>query len=256
MPKLAVVTGASGGFGLELAKVLAAEGYDLVLVARSEAKLRAIAEELQARHGVDARPVVADLAVSDAAERLFAEVPRCDVLINNAGFATNERFDRIGEERITQEIVLDVLTLTMLTREYLPGMIERRDGKILNVASTAGLLPGPFMAVYYACKAYVISFSLAIAEELRGSGVTVSCFAPGTMDTGFAARANSGTTPLFSLPRANPATMARAAYRGLLRGKALNVPWPPSNWLVDLSARLVPRRILVPFSRIAVERKR
>jgi len=253
--KLAIVTGASGGFGLEIAKLLAADGYDLALVARSEAKLNAIAQELHARHGVDARPIVADLAVVDAADRLFTEVSHCDVLINNAGFATNDRFDRIAEDRITQEIVLDVLTLTKLARKYLPAMIERRDGKILNVASTAGLLPGPFMAVYYACKAYVISFSQAIAEELRGSGVTVSCFAPGAMETGFAARANAGTTPLFSLPRANPAKMAKTAYRGMLRGKALNIPWPPSNWLVDIGARFVPRGILIPISRKAVERK-
>ena len=253
--RLAIVTGASGGFGLEMAKVLAAGDHDLVLVARSETKLRVAARELHARHGIEARPLVADLAAVDAADRLFADVPRCDVLINNAGFATNERFDRIDEDRIVQEILLDVLTLTTLTRKYLPAMIERRDGKILNVASTAGFLPGPFMAVYYACKAYVISFSLAIAEELRGCGVTVSCFAPGTMATGFAARANSGKTPLFSLPRADPTAMANVAYRGLLRGKTLNVPWPPSNRLVDLAARLLPRGIMIPISRRAVERK-
>jgi uncharacterized protein len=253
--KLALVTGASGGLGLEFAKLLAADGYDLALVARSGEQLVEIARELGARHNVEALPIVADLATLDAADALVAKVPRCDVLINNAGFATNERFDRIAESRITQEIVLDVLTLTRLTRKYLPAMIEQHDGKILNVASTAGLLPGPFMAVYYACKAYVISFSQAITEELRGTGVTVSCFAPGSMETGFAARANAGETLLFSLPLSNAATMAKAGYRGLLRGKALNIPWPPSNWLVDLSARLTPRRILIAISRKAVERK-
>ncbi len=253
--KLALVTGASGGLGLELAKLLAAGGYDLVLVARSEEKLRDAARDLASAHGVDAKPVVADLATSDAAGTLFAQVPRCDVLVNNAGFATNDRFERIGESRITEEIVLDVLTLTRLTRKYLPGMIERRDGKILNIASTAGFLPGPFMAVYYACKAYVISFSQAIAEELRGSGVRVSCFAPGSIHTGFAQRANSGSTPLWILPASNATTMAKSAYRGLMRGTVLNVPWPPSNWLVDLSARLTPRAILRFVSRKANERR-
>jgi uncharacterized protein len=253
--KLALVTGASGGLGLELAKLLAAGGYDLVLVARSEEKLRDAARDLAAKYGIDATPIVADLATVNAADALFAQVPRCDVLINNAGFATNERFERIEESRIAEEILLDVLTLTRLTRKYLPAMIERHDGRILNVGSTAGFLPGPYMAVYYACKAYVISFSQAIAEELRGSGVTVSCFAPGTMHTGFSARANSGTTPLWILPASNAATMAKSAYRGLMRGTVLNIPWPPSNWLVDLSARLAPRAMLRFVSRKANERR-
>ena len=251
--KLAVVTGASGGLGLEFAKLLAADGYDLALVARSEEKLQNVAQKLSADHCVEVFPVAADLARIDAADSLVAKVPRCDVLINNAGFASNGRFDRLDEARITQEIVLDVLTLTRLTRKYLPGMIERRDGKILNVASTAGFLPGPFMAVYYACKAYVISFSQAIAEELRGGGITVSCFCPGATETGFADRAGARETLLFKLPRSSAAAMATAGYRGLHEGKLVNVPWPPSNWFVELSARIAPRRFLLWVSRKTVE---
>lgn len=241
------------GLGLEFAKLCARDGYDLALVARSEAKLRDACAALERDYGISARAIVEDLAVPDAAGKVFAQVPACDVLINNAGFGSNGRFDRIDDARITQEITLDVVTLTRLTRAYLPGMIERRAGKVLNVASTAGLLPGPFMAVYYASKAYVVSFSQAIAEELRGTGVTVTCFCPGATDTNFAARADMGSTLLFKLPVADAPSMAKAGYRAMQRGKLVAIPWPPSNWFVDLSARLTPRRPLLWFSRKAVE---
>jgi uncharacterized protein len=252
--KLALITGASGGIGLEFARMLAADGYDLALVARSGAKLADVAASLQAQHGIDVTAISMDLAQPDAADALAARVARCDVLINNAGFATNRRFDRIEEERISQEIVLDVLTLTKLTRKYLPTMIERGDGKVLNVASTAGFLPGPFMAVYYASKAYVISFSQAISEELRGTGVTVSCLCPGATATGFADRAQTHGTLLFKMPLASARDVARAGYRGMLRGRMVIVPWPPSNWFVDLAARVTPRRLLLWISRKTVER--
>jgi short-subunit dehydrogenase len=252
--KLALITGASGGLGLEFARLFAKDGYQLALVARSEAKLRDVAKTLAGEHGIDATPIVLDLAQPAAADELVARVPRCDVLVNNAGFASNGRFDRLDESRIAEEIVLDVLTLTRLTRKYLPGMIERCDGKVLNVASTAGFLPGPFMAVYYACKAYVISFSQAVAEELRGTGVTVTCLCPGATATGFAERAGAGRSMLFgALPLGNAAAVARAGYRAMQRGKLVEVPWPPSNWFVELSARLTPRRLLLWISRRTVE---
>jgi len=240
--------------GLEFAKLAAADGYDLALVARSEDKLHAIAADLRNEHGVDVTVVALDLAVPSAADGVFARVPRCDVLVNNAGFATNGRFEGIEESRIEQEIVLDVLTLTNLTRKYLPAMIERKRGKVLNVASTAGMLPGPFMAVYYASKAYVMSFSQAVAEELRGTGVTVTCFCPGSTQTGFADRANTNETLLFKLiPIANAAKMAKAGYDGMKAGKLVVVPWPLFNKIVELSSHVTPRRLLLWFSRKAVE---
>lgn len=251
--KLALVTGASSGMGLEFARLLAKDGYDLALVARSETTLRDVAQNLASEYGVEATPVALDLARPESADELVARVPHCDVLVNNAGFASNGRFDRIEESRIAEEIVLDVLTLTRLTRKYLPAMIERRDGKVLNVASTAGFLPGPFMAVYYASKAYVISFSQALFEELRGTGVSVTCFCPGATDTRFAERAQTGETLLFKLPVSKARDMAAAGYRAMQRGKLVLVPWPPSNWFVELSARLAPRRMLLWFSRKAVE---
>lgn len=251
--KLALVTGASSGLGLEFARLLAKDDYDLALVARSETKLSDVAVNLRNAYGVEAIPVALDLARPGSADEVVKRVPYCDVLINNAGFATNGRFDRIEEDRISEEIALDVLTLTRLARKYLPAMIERGEGKVLNVASTAGFLPGPFMAVYYASKAYVVSFSQAVAEELRGTGVTITCFCPGATDTGFAERARTRETLLFKLPVSSAQDMAAAGYRAMQRGKLLLVPWPPSNWLVDLAARLTPRRVLLWFSRKAVE---
>src|SRR5579884_3955262 len=193
--KLALVTGASGGIGLEFAKQLGQAGYNLALVARSQAKLETLAAELREQFGISVQVVALDLAQPNAAHGLFAQVPQCDVLVNNAGFANNGRFVQLDEQHVLEEIQLDVTTLTQLTRLYLPGMIARRNGKILNVASTAGFLPGPNMAVYYAGKAYVISFSEALAEEVRGTGVTVSVLCPGATATGFQERANVHQTP-------------------------------------------------------------
>ncbi|MGA8796784.1 MAG: SDR family oxidoreductase [Candidatus Cybelea sp.] len=248
----AVVTGASGGLGLEFARLLAADRYDLVLIARSGEKLEAIAAELRDRHGVSVEALAMDLSRPSAAAAVLARVAECDVLINNAGFATNGRFDEIADERIREEVILDVLTVTELTRAYLPGMRARGAGRILNVASTAGFLPGPFMAVYYAAKAYVISFSQAVAEESRGTGVTVTCLCPGATATGFAERARAKETLLFKRHVADAASVALAGYRGMMRGRDLVIPGA-SNKLVPLAARLSPRRLLLWVSRKSVE---
>jgi short-subunit dehydrogenase len=251
--KLAVVTGASGGIGLEFAKLLAQAGYNLALVARSQAKLEALAAQLGDEFGIGVQVVALDLARANAARELQAQVPQCDVLINNAGFANNGKFARMDEREMLEEIQLDVTTLTQLTRLYLPGMLERKDGKILNVASTAGFLPGPNMAVYYASKAYVISFSEALAEEVRGTGVTVSVLCPGATITGFQDRAKVQTTLLFRLPMAKAADVARAGIDGMMRGKPVIVPGI-TNKLVAIAPKVTPRRLLVRISGKAVER--
>jgi hypothetical protein len=248
----ALVTGASGGLGLEFARLLAADGCDLVLVARSGDKLERAASELKAAHGVAVETLSLDLGTLDAAARVFERVPECDVLVNNAGFASNGRFDQLEPARIREEVLLDVLTLTELTRAYLPGMRARGRGRVLNVASTAGFLPGPGMAVYYASKAYVVSFSQAVAYELRGSGVTLTCFCPGATATGFAQRAGMQATRLFKLQVAQAAPTARAGYRAMRAGKDLCVPGL-SNKFVALSARLTPRSLLVAVSGKMVE---
>ena len=248
----AIVTGASGGLGLEFARLLAADRYDLVLIARSGDKLDANAAALRDGHGVSVETLAMDLTGPGAAAAVLARVPECDVLINNAGFATNGRSDEIAEDRIHEEVTLDVLTVTELTRAYLPGMRARGAGRILNVASTAGFLPGPFMAVYYAAKAYVISFSQAVAEESRGTGVTVTCLCPGATATGFATRARASDTLLFKGHVADARSVALAGYRGMMRGRDLVVPGI-SNKLVSLAARLSPRRLLLKVSRKSVE---
>ena len=249
---LAMVTGASGGLGLEFATLLAADKHDLVLIARSGDRLASIATGLRARYGVAVETIAADLADVDAAASIVERVPSCDILINNAGFANNGRFDELAGSAIRQEVLLDVLTVTELTRAYLPGMRARRFGRIMNIASTAGFLPGPYMAVYYACKAYVISFSQAIAQELRGSGVTVTTFCPGATATGFAERAGMTKTRLFRMPVANAAAVARSGYRSMLAGRELAIPGL-SNKVLAFLPRVSPRRVLVAVSARLVE---
>ena len=243
----AIVTGASSGLGLEFAKLLAKGGASLVLVARSGDKLERIASDLRAQHGVVVDVVVQDLGVADAASRIVERVPACDILINNAGFANHGRFWELAPEQIREELLLDVATLTELTRAYLPGMLGARSGRIMNVASTAGFLPGPYMAVYYASKAYVISFSQAVAEELRGSGVTVTCLCPGATETGFAARANMEGTMLFRMPVAGAAAVAKAGYDAMTAGKDLCIPGL-RNKLTAWSTKVTPRGLLLRVS--------
>jgi hypothetical protein len=253
-PRLALVTGASGGLGLEFAKLLAADGYNLALVARSASKLNDVAKSLRVAHGIAVQTVIQDLSEPGAADAVFADVPTCDVLINNAGFGSNGRFDRIPSDRVRDEVMLDVVALTELTRRYLPGMAERRDGRIMNVASTAGFLPGPFMAVYYAAKAYVISFSEALWEEFGGSGVTVTAFCPGATATDFAERADMGGTVLFQkMPLAKANEVALDGYRAMLRGKRLAISRPFSNFFVSLAPHFTPRGMLLRISRKMVE---
>jgi short-subunit dehydrogenase len=250
---LALVTGASGGLGLEFARLLAAAGWNLALVARSQDKLEALARDLRAEFGVRADAYVRDLGAPGAADAVFEMVPSCDVLINNAGFASNGAFASLSEERITQELLLDVVTLTLLTRKYLPGMLDRKSGRILNVASTAGFLPGPLMAVYYAAKAYVISFSQALWEETRGTGVTVTCLCPGATRTGFASRAGVEDTPLFKAYQADAASVAKAGYHAMMRGKRMELPGVVGK-LTPLATGITPTGVLLRFSRKAVEK--
>lgn len=250
--KLALITGASGGIGLEFAKLLAQSGYDLALAARSQSKLESLGAELREKYGVNIQVIACDLAQPNAAHAVQARVPDCDVLVNNAGFANNGKFARMSETDMLEEIQLDVTTLTQLTRLYLPGMIERKDGKILNVASTAGFLPGPNMAVYYAGKAYVISFSEALAEECRDTGVTVSVLCPGATATGFQERAGTTHARLHRFGLAKAEDVAKAGVEGMMRGKRVIVPGI-TNKIVALSPKFSPRGLLLRISAKAVE---
>ncbi|GAC1393004.1 MAG: SDR family oxidoreductase [Vulcanimicrobiaceae bacterium] len=249
----ALITGASGGIGLELAKLFAADDHDLVIVARSGPKLEELAAQFRAQYGVTVQPLVQDLSAPSAAQEVFKQAGHCDVLVNNAGFATYGKFAENSWEEQREELQLNVVTLTELTKLYLPGMIAQRWGRILNVASTAAFQPGPLMAVYYATKAYVLSFSEAIENELNDTGVTVTCLCPGATETGFQSRANMGNVRLFSVAVADAASVAKAGYDGLMQGKSVVIPGF-KNKALAFSTRFSPRKLVTKISRAVVER--
>jgi uncharacterized protein len=239
---LSLVTGASSGIGEALARELARRKSDLVLVARSADKLTALAEELGRTHGIKASVIAADLTAPGATSRVVAEaraVGRIDVLVNNAGFATFGPFAENDLDEEIEEIRLNVEALTDLTKRLLPDILATK-GRILNVGSTAAFQPGPMMAVYYATKAYVLSFSEALAYELRPRGVTVTCLCPGPTRTGFQARAHQEGARLLDLGfMANADAVARAGVHGLFRGKRVVVPGF-ANRVGRLGARFSP----------------
>jgi short-subunit dehydrogenase len=242
---VALITGASGGIGLELARLCAKGGHDLILVARNQSKLEEIAKYLCGMYGVRAEVIAADLSDPDVPEAIFEEIARrdlaVDVLINNAGFGSWGLFGRADLARQLAMIQLNIASLTVLTRLVLPRMVSQRKGRILNVASTAGFAPGPLMAVYYATKAYVISFSEAISNELQGTGITVTVLCPGPTRTGFAQEAGMVHSNLFKSPTVmDAAPVAAAGYRGMMRGRAIVIPGIANRLLIQ-SIRLSPR---------------
>ncbi|HVO44001.1 MAG TPA: SDR family oxidoreductase [Aggregatilineales bacterium] len=243
----ALITGASGGIGLEFARVFAEKGYDLILIARREGALRDLGGELQKKFGTQTAIIAMDLAVPGAAKAAFAEVESrnltVDVLVNNAGFATYGYFTDIDLDKQSQLLQLNIVTLTELTRLFLTGMKARGSGRVLNVASTAAFMSGPLMAVYYASKAYVLSFSEAIAKELEGTGVSVSVLCPGATESDFQARAAMQDSKLVQngLMKAN--TVARIGYDGLMASKRVIIPGF-MNRLVVLLPRLIPRQMV------------
>jgi len=252
-----LITGASGGIGYELAKLFARDHHNLVLVARSTDKLAQVATELQA-HGITVKTVALDLAQPPAPKFLFDQLQRegiaIDILINNAGFGAFGEFAQMPEEEIRGQIDLNITALTTLTRLFLPPMVQRRSGRIMNVASTAGFQPGPLMAVYYATKAYVISFSEAIANELHATGVTVTCFCPGATHTGFAQRAGTEKSRLFKqLGAMSAEKVALDGYRAVMEGRTLAISGV-HNWAVAQSTRFAPRKMVTAISRWVAEK--
>jgi uncharacterized protein len=246
--KTALVTGASGGLGYELARLFARDGYDLVLVARSSQKLDAVAGELVKKHGIAARVIVKDLSEPAAADEIYAELERdgipVDVLVNNAGFTVFGPFAETDLAREQELMQVNIVALTRLTKHFIPGMLKKGAGKILNVASTAAFQPGPLMAVYYASKAYVLYFSEALAEELRDTGVTVTALCPGPTATGFQKRGNMEDSRLVAGRKIMDArTVARAGYRALMRGQTIVIPGR-SNWIFAEAIRFMPRKMV------------
>ncbi len=245
----ALVTGASGGIGVDLAACFARGGYDLILTARSEGALKDVAERLAREHGVAATPIAGDLVASSGGERLAEKIAArglsVDVLVNNAGYGHAGAFT--SSDRATQlgMIELNVRALVELTHLYWGGMLERRRGGVLNVASTAAFQPGPLMAIYYASKAFVLSFSEALWEEARGTGVKVSCLCPGPTKSGFRERSGTGKTRLASAsPVMASLPVAEAGYRGFERNKRVVVTGA-RNRLVAQAVQLLPRRTVL-----------
>lgn len=245
--KTALVTGASVGIGYELSRQFARASYDLVLVARNKERLEDVSKELESAFGVRAAVFQCDLADRQGPDKIFEAMQkhgvRIDVLVNNAGFGTHGAFHANDLRRELDMVQVNIAALVHLTRLFLPAMVETRNGKILNVASTAAFQPGPLMAVYFATKAFGLSFSEALATELAGTGVSVTALCPGPTFTEFQKRAGIEHTKLFGRGMImNAREVAIAGYQGLMEGKRVVVPGI-KNKALAFSTRFVPRRL-------------
>ncbi len=254
MPNTALITGASSGIGRALAQHHAALGGDLVLVARSEDKLVELKQELA---GVRVSIVVEDLSVAGAAQRVFDAVQSqglsIDILINNAGVGGHGAFASRDLAKHQAMMQLNMVSLTELTHLFLQGMLQRGEGRILNVSSTASFLPGPLQAVYYATKAYVTSFSQAIANELEGTGVTVTALCPGAVKTGFQAAGDLDGVNLWD-NAASPEDVAAFGYEAMQQGELVVVNDPSVRFMSRWVLPLMPRKKVLEISRRTMEK--
>lgn len=260
MNKTALVTGASQGIGYELGRLFARNGYNLVLVARDGQRLGQIAGEFKAEFGIKAKVIAMDLSVSTAPEEIFAELEReeipVDILVNNAGFQEYGPFSGTDLHKELQMIQLHITTLTHLTKLFLPGMLGRGQGRIMNVGSTGSFIPGgPFNAVYCATKAYVLSFSEAISEELKGTGVTVTALCPGATSTEFARRGDIEDIRLFRFQSGVMAALkvAEIGYHAMMKGERIIVAGM-ANKLTVLSLKWLPRSLMTTTTRFLMSR--
>jgi uncharacterized protein len=255
----ALITGASSGIGLDLARLFARDRHDVILVARSEGKLHEVAAGLQREHGINADVVVADLAEPGAPREIVSTVVEKGIaigaLVNNAGYGLTGPFAENDLETELHMIQVNVVALTHLTKLVLPSMIARRSGRIMNLSSTAGFQAGPLMAVYYATKAYVLSFSEAIADELRNTGVTVTTLCPGPTETGFANVSKMTHTRLFTMSKPmRSVEVARIGYEAMKKGKGLVITGVRNKLLVQ-STRISPRRVVTAVVRKLQEQR-
>jgi short-subunit dehydrogenase len=243
----ALVTGASAGLGLELAQLFAADGHDLVLVARRRAELDALAGRLRGERGVEVHVIAEDLSDAGAPGRVFAEIERrgieLEFLVNNAGFGTRGAFVERELRRELEMIQVNVTALVHLTGLVLPGMVARGHGRILNVGSTAGFQPGPFMAVYYASKAFVNSFTEALAFELAGTGVTATLSCPGATATEFGKVSGTDRSRLFKMGAMSAPVVAGHAYQAMTAGKTTAIPGVRNKLTLQVQ-RVSPRRAI------------
>ena len=252
MKNTVVITGPTSGIGLELAHLFAKDGFSLILIARYENTLAALAQQLKKDYAVRAIPIVADLSNANSIKHIMETIKRetnsIEILVNNAGFGNYGRFDLTSADIDVELINLNILSLTILTKKLLPHLIKNK-GKILNVGSMAAFLPGPFMNTYFASKAYVLSFSIALREELLSLGVSVSCLCPGPTQTNFGKRAHYN----HNLDRRHimrVEDVALVAYRGLHARKAIIIPgW--KNRLIAVMRVIIPKTLMAKIVRKA-----
>jgi short-subunit dehydrogenase len=255
----ALITGASAGIGAELAKVFGEHKHDVILVARRQDSLEALAGQIEGRSGVRATVFPADLAQAGAPAELFEAIRGAeldvDILVNNAGFGLGGEFIETDLDTELRMIQVNITALTYLTKLFLPPMVQRRSGGVLNVASTAAFQPGPLMSVYYASKAYVLSFTEAIAEELRDSGVVVTALCPGPTATEFAQIAHVDVSRLFAFGVvADARSVAKFGYDSLQRGARVAIPGA-QNKLIAQARRFAPRGVVTRVVRLIQERR-
>ncbi|MDD9952585.1 MAG: SDR family oxidoreductase [Zetaproteobacteria bacterium] len=251
MGQVALVTGASSGIGTELARYHAGRGGDLVVVARREDALNQLKQELEREFNITVTVIAADLSVAEAAEKIFQTTEsqgiQVDILINNAGFGGHGKFYQRDLQRDLEMMQVNMNSLVQLTHLYVQGMVARKEGKLLHVASTAGFLPGPLQATYYATKAFVVSFSQAIAQELEGTGVTSTALCPGPVATEFMSAAHLEGVEIWKMAK-TPRSVAICGYDAMLRGDLIKinemrlhfllnwvVPWLPRKWVLRMS---------------------
>ncbi len=246
-PRRALITGASGGIGEAFARILADEGWELALAARNDGELHRVAGVLRAKHQIEAHPVAVDLSMRDAGGRLAAALDKRgfspDVVINNAGFGLAGEAASLPLDEQLSMLDVNARTATDLSLRFLPAMRARGRGGVLNVASLAGFMPGPGMAVYFATKAYLLSFTESLAEEMAGTGLTISAFCPGMVRTGFQDRSGMGRSWMARfMPAAKPDVSAWAGWQGFKEGRTVIVPGI-LNTLLALNGRYSPRFI-------------
>lgn len=255
MSKSVLITGATTGIGYELAKLFAKDKFDIIIIARNEVKLKETTAELQKEFNVNVKFISKDLSVRNSAKEIYSELQgeniSPEVLVNNAGFGSHGAFSESDPENDIDMINLNITSLVTLNRLFLNDMLKKNSGRIMNVASTAAFQPGPYMAVYYATKAFVLSFSEAVSEELSGTNVTVSCLCPGPTETEFQYRAGIKETKMMNRKSFTVMTAEEVAligYESLMKGKRTIIPG-----LVNKSGaflvRFLPRKLIAKITR-------
>jgi uncharacterized protein len=255
----ALITGAAGGIGYELARIFAAHNYNLVLVDRIELKLIEIAANFQQEFKITVKTIVKDLSISTSPEEIFAELQQekilVDILVNNAGFGIHGLFNETNLIAELEMLQVNLVCLTHLTKLFLKDMVKQGRGKILNVSSAAAFQPGPLMAVYFATKAYILSFSEALANELEDTGVTVTVLCPGSTESAFHERTGMADSKMLKGKRMMDAhTVAKIGYDALMKGKTIVIPGF-INKLMAKSVRFVPRNLVTKIVRNMQEDK-